>query len=189
VTGGWCGSSWGRTSSSRSLQSGSSRCGRGPRSCPAVRAPLSMTAVTAQALAADGINLDDVVPAVYDEALRAWQPLERGARFALAQDAARRVDVKLLQANRAPPSAVGAQDDGFFQIGIVGAKTEARPRVPAPPSDISMTLDKISAARRPLAARGAHRAATARTQENVGTLWRSAFQLGASVPPPPPLSY
>ncbi|KAJ1493953.1 Alpha/beta knot methyltransferase, partial [Baffinella frigidus] len=93
-----------------------------------------------QALADAGVDLEHFTPAVYDEVLAGWQPLETEASFDLSQDAVRRVDVKLLMPPGPAASFAGPQEDGYFQIGIIGTKTEA----------------------------------------NLGTLWRSAFQLGAA---------
>ena len=103
----------------------------------------------AQALADEGVDLGRFKPAVYDEKMAGWQPLEAQTTFNLQQDAVQRVphdsvtfvracepgastiadalqiDLKLLLPPGPPPSVVGPQEDGYFQIGIIGTKTEA----------------------------------------------------------------
>lgn len=93
-----------------------------------------------QELADEGVDLSYFIPGVYDDVLKGFYTLEKGSSFNLSQKAQRRIDVRLMAPNKPQPSVVGTQDDGYFQIGVVGVKTEG----------------------------------------NIGTLWRSAYQMGAA---------
>jgi hypothetical protein len=100
----------------------------------------------------EGVDLERFRPAVYDEVLAGWQPLEEDSSFDLSKDNVRRVlsltsgpwvatplgmlllksshdfpgqvDAKLLTPPGPPGSLAGPQEDGYFQIGIIGTKTE-----------------------------------------------------------------
>ena len=97
------------------------------------------------ALEADGADLKHFMPRAYDPHLGGWAPLLDDTQFAADDDAspARCINVQLFRRALAavpPLEDDSAATDGFFTVGVVGAKNSF----------------------------------------NLGTLWRSAYQLGSA---------